>query len=93
MVGEDQFKKVSQLFLETGQAHHQAFIETDGEDPEWPLWYADYLVDRLPAVLGRELTKSEIATCLVDLSKKQSLIAPQGWWPDFYAGYFLEQTN
>ena len=60
MVGKDQIEKLSQLLLETGHAHHQAFIETDGEDPEWPLWYADYLMDRLPAALGRELTKSEI---------------------------------
>ena len=93
MGDKDQIKKVSLLLLETGQAHHRAFIETDGVDPEWPLWYADYLMDRLPAVLGRELTKSEIVYCLVDLSKKQPVIAPKAWWPDFYADYFLEKYS
>jgi hypothetical protein len=91
MGDKDQNKKVSLLLLETGQAHHRAYIDTDGVDPEWPLWYADYLMDRLPVVLGRELTKSEIVYCLVDLSKKQPVIAPKAWWPDFYADYFLEK--
>jgi hypothetical protein len=90
LVDKDQNKKISLLLLETAKAHHRAYIETDGVDPEWPLWYADYLMDRLPAVLGRELTKSEIVYCLVDLSKKQPAIAPNAWWPDFYADYFLE---
>ena len=35
------------LFREVGEAHHQVHIETDGADPEWPLWYADYLRERL----------------------------------------------
>jgi hypothetical protein len=26
-----------ELFRETGKAHHQVYIETDGFDPEWPL--------------------------------------------------------
>ena len=91
MGDKEQNKKISLLLMETGQAHHRAYIETDGVDPEWPLWYAEYLMDRLPAVLGRELTKSEIVYCLVDLSKKQPVIAPQAWWPDFYADYFLEK--
>jgi len=93
MADNDQLKQLSQLFVETGHAHHQAFIETDGADPEWALWYADYLWDRLPAVLGRESTKSEIIYCLVSLSKKQPVISPDAWWPDFYAMYFSEHYN
>ena len=31
------------LFREAGQAHHTAFTATDGDDPDWPIWYADYL--------------------------------------------------
>ena len=82
MVDKDQHKKLSQLLLETGKAHHQAYIETDGYDLEWPLWYAEYLKDKLPAVLGRELTISELVYCLVHLDKEQPAIAPEAWWPD-----------
>jgi hypothetical protein len=29
---------------EVGEAHHQAYyFEADGNDPGWPLWYANYL--------------------------------------------------
>ncbi len=48
------------LFRELGEKHHQAFRDTDGDDPEWPLWYAHWLMDRLPALLDAELTKSEL---------------------------------
>jgi hypothetical protein len=30
------------LFRDVGEAHHQAYIETDGADPEWPLPYHLY---------------------------------------------------
>ncbi len=90
MSNENQINQLSELFEEVGNAHHQAFIETDGEDAEWPLWYAEYLVDKLPPVLGREFTKSELVYCLVTLSKKQPEISPDARWPDFYAMYFVE---
>lgn len=60
MAGNDLAKKLERLFRDTGQAHHQAFIETDGADPEWPLWYADYLKGRLDDVLPNTFTKSEL---------------------------------
>ena len=45
MVSNSELKKqIAELFQKTGSDHHQAFIETDGEDPEWPLWYAECLV-------------------------------------------------
>ena len=42
--------------MAAGRAHHQAFIETDGEDPEWPLWYASYLQAPLSSKLNHELS-------------------------------------
>ena len=47
MTAEAQVKQLAELFKQTGEAHHQAFLETDGEDPEWAIWYAGYLQDRL----------------------------------------------
>jgi hypothetical protein len=90
MTDEEQRKELSQLLAKTAKAHHQAYIETDGDHPDWPLWYAEYLLDKLPAVLGQELTISEIVYCLVHLSKEQPAVAPEAWWPDYYASYFLE---
>ena len=34
-------EQIAELLALTGKTHHAAFIEVDGDDPEWPLWYAD----------------------------------------------------
>ena len=57
MSEEIPIKQLAELFKKTGQAHHQAFIETDGEDPDWPIWYANYLGDRLTPFLDRKSTR------------------------------------
>ncbi len=93
MVDEFQVEHLALLLEATGRAHHQAYIETDGFDPEWPIWYADDLQENLAVALGREITKSEIIYSLVFLSKEQPVAAPDAWWPDFYARYFLEHYD
>jgi len=56
-------ERLAALFKETGDAHHEAFLETDGEDPEWPLWYAKYLQDRLTPFLAAPLTRWRTGLC------------------------------
>jgi hypothetical protein len=34
----DTAHQLEELVHEVGEAHPQAYIETDGADPEWPLW-------------------------------------------------------
>ena len=79
------------LFQEVGKRHHEAFLETDGVDPEWPLWYANWLVDKLPALLRTDLTKSELVYLLVNLSREQPHQAADMAWPRFYAEFFARQ--
>jgi hypothetical protein len=40
-------QELADLLNETAEAHHKAFAATDGVDDEWPIWYADYLVDKM----------------------------------------------
>jgi len=80
-------QKLVELLQETGQAHHQAYLATDGADPEWPLWYADYLIDKLPAHLGRDLTRSEIVYLLWSATKAQTDEQNDDPWPEFYARF------
>lgn len=86
-----QREKVAALFEKAGHAHHQAFIETDGEDPEWPLWYAEYLHERLLDLLDADITKSEVVYLLVRLSREQSRVASETPWNEYYADNFVEQ--
>ncbi len=89
----DLTRRLADLFRETGRAHHQAFITTDGDDPEWPLWYAGYLQARLGRLLNRAFTKSEIVYFLVMAEKEQSARAPGADWAGFYATLLLERYD
>jgi hypothetical protein len=88
---KEKIQTIADLFMEAGQAHHQAFIETDGNDSEWPLWYADYLMGKLPSLLEADMTKSELVYLLVYLSKLQSTEAPGTKWPRYYARYLAQR--
>jgi NAD(P)H-hydrate epimerase len=61
---------VEELLRETAAAHHEAFLATDGADPEWPLWYATYLAERLPAVSSFMGTRSDLVYWLVRLDSE-----------------------
>lgn len=80
---------LAELLAETGRRHHQAFIETDGDDPEWPLWYADDLSDRIGAFMDVQPTKSKIVQCLMNAAEAHALEGPEEPWPVFYANYLL----
>ncbi len=87
----DPVYEIAALLEETKQAHFAAYSEVDGADPEWPIWYATYLVDKLPPLLQADLTKSEITYLLVHLSKLQQLNAPGSQWPRYYAKVLVEK--
>lgn len=76
------------LFLEAGEAHHEAYIASDGADPEWPLWYADYLRERISPLLDASFTRSELVYLLIRVSSEQPLNAPGANWARYYAKFF-----
>lgn len=84
---------LAHLLEETGQAHHAAFAETDGEDPDWPQWYASYLADRLPGVLGKRLQEDEIAALLVAADQAHRAAQAEVSWPIFYARRLAEAED
>lgn len=75
---------LEQLFRDTGAAHHQAYIETDGADPDWPIWYAQYLHPRVKEMVG-ELTMSELVYHLVAWDRALQGGVSQDPWPTYYA--------
>ena len=79
--------ELAQLLEETGAAHHEAFQSTNGFDPEWPLWYAEYLHDKLPTHLGRDLTRSEIVHQLISAQRAQEADEVQEPWTRYYARF------
>jgi len=91
LVTEDLAAQLEELFRETGEAHHQAYIATDGADPEWPLWYADYLRERLGPLLDASFTQSELVYLLILVSTEQPLRAPGANWARYYARFFIQR--
>ena len=85
MADTDVTGQLQELLREVGEAHHQVHIETDGADPEWPLWYADFLRERLGDLLDASFTKSE----LVLVAGEQPLRAPGANWARYYAKFFI----
>jgi hypothetical protein len=88
---ENLLSSLTELFRGAGPAHHRAYIETDGFDPEWPLWYADYLREPLGRLLNHDFTKSELVYWLVRVDKEQKEMAPGADWPAYYARFFSQQ--
>jgi hypothetical protein len=62
------------LFNETAKAHHKAFAATEGEDPDWSLSYADYLLEKMRQILKAKFTKNELIYLLVLMDKKMELL-------------------
>ncbi len=81
---------VAAMLRETATAHHAAFLDTDGEDPEWPIWYADFARDRLANEFGFEYTKSRLIYCLIRADLEHQARAPDADWAEYYAREMVE---
>ncbi len=90
---EEKVAALAQLFRQAGMAHHEAFKATDGDDPAWPAWYADYLLDKLPQHLGQTLGKEQLAETLIRLDKEVKSGAGNGDWAVYYAQSLLNQAS
>jgi len=91
MSATDQRRRLVDLFQETGPAHHRAYQATQGDDPDWPLWYATYVQPRLNQILGTALTRSELTYLVVLVEKERLAGSPAAAWPEYYAEFFVNR--
>jgi hypothetical protein len=82
-------QRIAVLLRETGQAHHRAFADVNGEDPEWPRWYAERLVEPLGRELGTNLDATTLARDLADAEAERQARTPDAEWPGAYATWLL----
>ncbi len=82
---------IGKLLLNTGHAHHKAFEATNGADPDWPIWYAEYSKDTFAEQFGMNFTKSQLIYCLMNADFEHEARAPDSKWPDFYANEIVER--
>jgi len=82
--------RLSELFAETASAHHEAFAATDGNDDEWPIWYADYLQEPISEILDTQFLKSKLIYCLMDADFEYTAREIDTQWQKYYSDHFIE---
>jgi hypothetical protein len=87
---DDNTEQIAELLLQTRSAHHAAFLDVDGHDPDWPAWYAEYLQERLPSLLDRELTLRDLSTLMIELNRSHQTEEPNTPWQSYYARRLVE---
>jgi len=79
--------RIAALLHEAAETHHTVYRITDGDDPDWASWYADWLLDlsELTDVLGSRIVRSHLVHALVQLDRDFVAAAPAGRWEEWYA--------
>lgn len=79
--------KISSLLHEAAETHHVVYRITDGDDPDWASWYADWLLNlsELPQELGTTPVRSHLVHALVQLDRDYTAEQPAEPWEAWYA--------
>ena len=87
MASSDDTARIAALLHEAAETHHVVYRITDGDDPDWASWYADWLLDlsELPDVLGSRPVRSHLVHALVGLERAYGAESPDEGWEDWYA--------
>ncbi|GHO96204.1 hypothetical protein KSF_062520 [Reticulibacter mediterranei] len=81
---------IAALLHQAGEAHLATHQETNGDDPDWPIWYAGYLLENgFEALLDAKLLRSDLIYLLVLVDKQQKIEAPGAQWERYYADFFV----
>ena len=83
---------VADLLHEAAETHHRVYRITDGEDPDWASWYANWLVNlsELPELVSRTPVRSELTYLLVLLDKEVTAGQVSEPWEPYYARRLVE---
>jgi len=85
---------IADLLHEAGETHHLVYRITDGDDPDWASWYADWLLhlSELPQLLGAAPVRSHLIHALVQLDRDYLSESPSERWETFYAARLGEMS-
>jgi hypothetical protein len=88
----DVVRAIAELLHQAAETHHIVFAISDGDDPDWASWYADWLVNlsALPQILGIRPVRSELTWLLVGLDREYSSEKPSAAWEGFYADRLVQ---
>lgn len=77
--------------FESGRAAHRAeFHGPMEDDPDWPIWFADYLLEPLHRLADPNITRSRLVHCLITAEDERLALAEDEDWAEFHARHFVE---
>ena len=79
--------RIATVLHEAAETHHTVYRITDGEDPDWASWYADWLLtlSELPKLLGWMPVRSQLVHALVQLDRDYVDAGTDDGWESWYA--------
>jgi hypothetical protein len=83
---------VAALLHEAAETHHQVFRITNGNDPDWASWYAEWLIDlsELPDLIGVMPVRSELIYLLVRLDNEYLREPAAMSWEEYYSRQLID---
>jgi hypothetical protein len=87
--------RIAALLSEVSETHHSVYRITDGDDPDWATFYANWLVElsELDQALGAKPVRSELTYMLVRLDKEYAEQSPDEPWPQWYAARLADHFS
>lgn len=82
---KDQKEELIKLFVVAGKAHESAFADRDGEDEDWPLWYAEFLKEKINKLLNTKISLSNLVYFLIQFENERNLWSENSEWTSFYS--------
>jgi hypothetical protein len=91
----EKLRQLSALLHQAAETHHQVFAITDGDDPDWATWYADWLVNlsHLSDLIGAKPARSAVTYQLVSLDEEYVQAGSSEAWEDFYATRLMQRLS
>ena len=91
---ENLIDRLDRVLAAVGPAHHAAFVETDGYDPEWALWYAQHTSADLRSILDwPDLTESRLVWAFVSADDAHAGSGSEVPWHRFSAEWFATRLT
>ncbi len=94
-MSKENASRIAELLHEAAETHHVVYRITDGDDPDWASWYADWLLDlsELPTLLGTRPVRSHLVHALVELDRLYGEESPDESWEDWYAARLAKRLG
>jgi hypothetical protein len=85
--------RIAELLHEVAETHHVVYRITDGNDPDWASWYAQWLLElsELPELLAARPVRSHLVHALVELDREYTNEGPDERWEDWYAARLADR--